>query len=95
MKTEPNTAGEIWYVYLLECADGTVYTGIATDPERRVRQHNMGRGGHYTRARRPVKLLACRAMPSRASALRLEESIRQLPRARKFALARKWSRGEE
>jgi predicted GIY-YIG superfamily endonuclease len=47
-------AGDLWYVYLLRCGDGSLYTGVTNDPERRCRQHNAGTASRYTRSRRPV-----------------------------------------
>ena len=63
----------MWYVYLLRCADATLYCGVTTDMERRLREHNAGsRGAKYTRARRPVELVCCVAQPDASSACRLE-----------------------
>jgi putative endonuclease len=76
-----------YYCYILECADGTYYTGWTTDPERRVRQHNSGRGARYTRARRPVRLAYSEPQPDRASAMRRELRIKQCSHAEKLALA--------
>lgn len=79
-----------WFIYLLECADGTFYTGITTDPQRRLHEHNhTGRGARYTRARRPVVLAYQEAAASRAEAARREYAIRTLPRAAKQVLAAK------
>jgi len=77
-----------WYVYVLRCADGTLYTGISTDPRRRLREHNgAGRSGaRYTRGRRPVCLVYVETMPSRALAARREWAIKRLPRAAKEVL---------
>ena len=75
-----------WYVYLLECRDGSIYTGIATDVERRYAEHAAGKGARYTRARPPVRLLARFEHPDRGSALRAEYAIKQLTSARKRAL---------
>ena len=75
-----------WFVYLLECRGGSIYTGIATDVERRYAEHLAGRGARYTRARPPVRLLARFEHPDRASALRAEYAIKQLSPARKRAL---------
>lgn len=78
----------MWFVYLVECRDGTLYTGVARDIERRIAQHNSGRGARYTRGRRPVVVVAAsRAMEKRA-AYRLEWRIKQLPRRRKAAAVR-------
>ena len=74
------------FVYILECADGTFYTGWTTDLERRVTQHNTGRGASYTRSHRPVKLVYWEEHPDRGSAQRRELALKRLPRARKVAL---------
>jgi predicted GIY-YIG superfamily endonuclease len=76
-----------WSVYLLRCGDGSLYTGIATDVERRVREHTSGlRGAKYLRGRGPLTLVAQIEVDSQAEALRLEHRIKRLPRARKEAL---------
>ncbi len=74
------------FVYILECADGTFYTGWTTDLKRRVTQHNNGRGADYTRSHRPVKLVYWEEHPDRSSAQRRELAIKRLPRTRKAAL---------
>lgn len=75
-----------WHVYLIECLDGSIYTGITTDIERRYAQHAAGKGARYTRARPPVRLLASFAYQDRSSASRAEYAIKQLSPARKKAL---------
>ncbi len=77
-----------WHVYMLRCADGSLYTGIATDVERRVAEHNGDDrlGARYTRARRPVRLVYREACPDRSSAARREAAIKRLPKAAKEAL---------
>ena len=75
-----------WYVYLIECRDGSLYTGIATDVERRYAEHAAGKGARYTRSRPPVRLLARFEHPDRAAASRAEHAIKQLTPARKRAL---------
>ncbi|MBI3359620.1 MAG: GIY-YIG nuclease family protein [Chloroflexi bacterium] len=75
-----------YYCYIVECADGTFYTGWSVDVETRVKAHNAGRGARYTRARRPVKLVYSERQPSHAAALRREAAIKQWPRARKRQL---------
>ena len=74
-----------WHVYLLRCADDTLYCGVTTDLDRRLAQHNgrLAGGARYTRPRRPVALLLSRACTSRQEALRLEYHIKRLPRSRK------------
>lgn len=76
-----------WYVYLLRCADGTLYAGITTDPRRRLAEHNAGTGARYTRARRPVTMVHIEPAADRAAASRREAAIKRLPRAAKLGLA--------
>ncbi len=76
-----------WFVYILRCADGTLYTGISNDVARRVDQHNLGRGARYTRGRLPVVLAWCEEAGCRADATRREAAIKRLPRASKLAMA--------
>lgn len=73
-------------VYIVECADGSFYTGWAMDVTRRVAAHNAGRGARYTRARRPVKLVYVETCASRAAAMKREVAVKRLPRAKKLAL---------
>jgi putative endonuclease len=74
------------YCYILECSDGTYYTGWTTDPERRLRQHNRGNGARYTRARRPVRLVYVEEQPDRSSAMRREIRIKRMRREAKGKL---------
>jgi putative endonuclease len=78
-----------WFVYLVECADGTFYTGVTTDLVRRVRQHNgdIVGGANYTRARRPVALVWSRAYESRSFAQQEEYRIRRVSRREKIRMA--------
>ena len=76
----------MWYVYCVRCRDGSVYTGVTTDPERRLREHNEGKGGAYTQANRPVKLIYQESLLDRSSALRREYEIKSLPRPQKERL---------
>lgn len=72
-----------WYVYMLRCADGSLYTGIAADVERRFEEHKSGRGAKYTRSH----LLVYREKFSdKGAALRREAAIKKLPRAKKLKL---------
>ncbi|MEZ6124992.1 MAG: GIY-YIG nuclease family protein [Planctomycetaceae bacterium] len=77
---------EQWYTYIVQCSDESYYTGVTTDPERRVRQHNAGTGARYTRARRPVALVFQEAQPGRGAALRRELQIKALNREAKTRL---------
>ncbi|MFA5872979.1 MAG: GIY-YIG nuclease family protein [Anaerolineales bacterium] len=74
------------YCYILECSDGTYYTGWTTDPERRLRRHNRGRGGRYTRSRRPVRLVYVEEQPDPSSAMRREIQIKRMRREAKGKL---------
>lgn len=75
----------MWYVYLVRCADASLYCGITTDMERRLREHNTGpHGAKYTRTRRPVEAVCCVAQPDRIAASRLEWRVKQLPRSKKI-----------
>jgi len=75
-----------FYCYILECGDGTFYTGWTTDPERRVKQHNRGAGSRYTRSRLPVKLVYLEPQPDRAAAMKRERTIKRLSREKKKQL---------
>ncbi len=74
-----------WYVYLLECRNGSYYAGISNDVAARFQAHVDGKGAKYTRANPPVKLLAMRAYPDRATASKAEWQLKRQPRARKLA----------
>ena len=75
------------HVYVVRCADGTLYTGYTTDIERRVATHNRGRGARYTAARRPVTLIGAWSFDTKSEALRAEYRIRTLSRRDKLAAA--------
>jgi predicted GIY-YIG superfamily endonuclease len=75
-----------WFVYVVRCRDGTLYTGISRDVDARVAKHNAGKGARYTRGRGPVALLHTERRSSQAAALRREAAIKALPRAEKLAL---------
>jgi len=76
------------FVYMVRCADGTLYTGYTRDPQRRIRVHNAGRGAKYTARRLPVSLVYWEACESRSAALKREYQVKQLPRADKELLTR-------
>ena len=82
MSAEPRP----WTVYMLRCADDTIYTGIARDAEARIAAHNAGRGAKYTRARRPVAMIYSEAAEDRSAASRREYAIKRLSRKGKLAL---------
>ncbi|MBT3712152.1 MAG: GIY-YIG nuclease family protein [Anaerolineae bacterium] len=78
-----------FFCYMVECADGTFYTGWSTDPESRVKVHNAGRGAKYTRTRRPVKLIYVEELPDRSSAMKRECAIKKYSRKKKQKLVGK------
>ena len=73
-----------WVLYLLECENGTYYAGITTDLERRFAEHVFGIGARYTRANPPLRVVAAREFPDRASASRAEAALKKLPRKHKL-----------
>lgn len=79
-----------WFVYLLECADGSLYCGVTIDLVRRLAEHNgqAPGGARYTRVRRPVRLAAWASCADRAAACRLEDQVKRLPRGRKLDFLR-------
>jgi len=85
----------MFYCYILECADGTFYTGWTTDPQRRVNTHNRGAGARYTRARRPVILVYVEEQPDRSEAMRRERRIKKLDRSHRKALIDQYAGGGE
>lgn len=76
-----------WFVYLIECEDGSLYTGVAVDVDKRYAAHAAGKGARYTRSHPPARLLASFAHADRSSALKAEYAIKQLSPAGKRALA--------
>jgi len=75
------------FVYIVKCGDGTLYTGVAKDAEKRVDAHNrLKSGAKYTKSRRPVTLVYCKTCQSLSDALRLERAIKRMPRSKKLAL---------
>ncbi len=80
---------EIWHVYMVRCSDGTLYTGITNDLEKRIEAHNSGKeGARYTRSRRPVKLVYSEQVKSKSAAAKLEYQLKKLPRLKKDTLVR-------
>jgi putative endonuclease len=74
------------YVYVIECVDGSLYTGYTTDVQRRVREHDAGEGAKYTRGRTPVELVYTESFDSKSAAMSREYEIKQLSRAEKERL---------
>ncbi len=80
-----------YFCYIVECVDGSLYTGWTTDPERRVKEHNTGKGALYTRWRRPVSLKYLEETVSRSAAQRRENEIKKLTRQKKLALVKAYN----
>jgi putative endonuclease len=76
----------MWFCYILECSDGTLYTGITNDLEMRIKTHNLGKGAKYTKTRLPVKLKWSKIAENRSEASKLEYKIKKLNRSQKLIL---------
>ena len=77
----------MYFVYILQCADQTLYTGITTDLDRRIKEHNNSKlGAKYTKVRRPVKLVYSQSFTNRSEASKEESRIKKLSRQQKFNL---------
>lgn len=77
-----------WHVYIIKCADQSLYTGITSDLHRRIKEHNLGKASKYTRSRLPVQRVYFETLPDRSEALRREIQIKKLTRSNKIALIR-------
>ncbi len=77
-----------YYAYMLLCADGSIYSGYTTDPERRASVHNSGRGAKYTRSRLPVRLLYSECFPTKSEALKREAALKRLSHDEKLSLGK-------
>ena len=86
---QKSSSGMKWFVYMVRCADGSLYTGITKDVSRRCQQHNAGTASRYTRSRIPAKLVYQESHPNQSSALKRELAIKALSRREKLALIRK------
>lgn len=75
-----------WYVYILECSDGSLYTGITNDVQKRLKQHNDGKGAKYTKGRGPLKLLKTFEFENKSLAAKEEYRIKQLTKKQKIEL---------
>ena len=82
-----------WFVYLIECADGSLYTGITVDVAARFQAHRQGKGARYTRSHPPLRILATEAHPDRAAASRAEYRIKQLSAEAKRAYVKRLNAG--
>lgn len=86
--TEHPTSDSVTYVYIVRCADDTLYTGWTVDLQRRIREHNAGRGARYTRQHGPVDLVYWEVLPNRSAALKREVEIKRRGRLYKERLVR-------
>lgn len=80
------SAPDAWFVYIVECADGTLYAGVAKNAEARVAKHNDGSGAKYTRTRRPVELVYLEPALDRGAALKREHAIKRMSAGEKWQL---------
>jgi len=87
-------AGKSWFLYLIECSDGSIYTGIAVDVAARYAAHVKGSGARYTRSHPPLRLLASAAYADRSAASKAEYRVKRLSPAQKRALAAQLAAGE-
>ena len=78
-----------WFVYILNCSDGTLYTGITNDLDRRIKAHNAGTASKYTRVRRPVSIVYSEEVETKGDALRRELQIKRLTRSEKMEIIKK------
>jgi putative endonuclease len=79
---------KIWYLYLVRCGDGSIYTGVSTDVARRLAEHRSGKGARYLRGRGPLLLVRKIRIGDRGDALKVERRVKGMPRARKEDLIR-------
>lgn len=80
-----------WYVYILRCGDGTLYTGVTNDVAARLETHRSGKGAKYTRSRGPLELAYCEQCENKTSAFQREYAIKQLKRSEKIRLCEGWN----
>ena len=85
-KARPKKRRQKWFVYILKCADASLYTGIAKDLAKRFQMHSDGKGARYTRTRRPLEIVYQEICKSRTEALVRECAVKALPKAKKLAL---------
>ena len=88
MPGKPQSSPQTWFVYILRCADGSLYTGITKDVNRRCEQHNAGTASRYTRSRLPVRVEYQEVQPTQSLALKREAAIKSMSRRQKEALIR-------
>lgn len=84
----------MYYVYMVRCKDNSLYTGWTTDPKRRAKEHNKGKGAKYTRSRRPVKLVYVEETSTKQEAMKREYAIKQLQKVEKEKISKNWLDGK-
>ena len=89
-ETAPYASGDSWFLYILRCGDGSLYTGVTTDIDRRLKMHQEGKASRYTRAHQPVDLVYREECGSRSQALARECAVKSLPREKKECLILGW-----
>lgn len=82
---------EIWWVYLLECASGRIYTGVSPNVSKRVEKHTFGKGALFTKINKPQRLLTAKPFPSKREALKVEKQVKKMPAQGKRVLATVWA----
>lgn len=93
--SDTNSSGTIWWVYLLECTSGRIYTGVSPDVVKRVEKHVFGKGALFTRLNKPQRLLTAKPFPSKHEALKVEKQIKKMPAQGKRILASVWDSERE
>jgi len=89
--SQNSSVASVWYVYIVICADKTLYTGVSTDLARRIKEHNeSSHGAKYTRSRRPVELVMSRTATSKSSAFKCEAAIKKQKRMNKIKTLKNW-----
>ena len=83
-----------WYVYMLRCGDGSLYTGVTDNVERRLTAHRAGKGAKYTRGRGPLELVYMEEVPDKSAALKREIAVKKLTRGEKDALRAEWKENQ-
>lgn len=83
----------MWYLYILLCKDGSLYTGISNNLEKRFSEHKNGRGGRYTRSHKPIKLVYQEKLPTQSAALKRESEIKSWNKKRKLELCQQGKNG--
>lgn len=87
---DANSSGTIWWVYLLECKSGRIYTGVSPNVEKRVSKHCMGKGALFTKINAPERLIGQKAFSSKREAIQVEKQIKKMPASGKRLLALIW-----